>query len=52
MAGSVGNRWGCAKYDRGFKCKEFDVANGEGPGAIACRTGDRDAYCETIATQL
>ena len=50
--GGLGNRWKCAKYDRGFKCKGFDLANGKEPGAIALRAGNRDDYCEPSAPQM
>ena len=51
-AGGVWHRWKCAKYDRGFKRKGFDVASGKAPGAIVLRTGDRDEYCEPSASQM
>ena len=35
----LGHRWKCAKYDRAFKRKGFDVTNGEELGAVVLRTG-------------
>ena len=35
----VWHRWKCAKYDRGFKCNGFDLANGEGPGKSPSELG-------------